>query len=78
MSKVFYNAIISECISERTEEKDYGCDHSLNRHEHILGARILLSIRNVEKSMPGSYLLMQPGAHTAETERDREIQRETV
>ena len=72
MSKVFYNAIISECISERTEEKDYGCDHSLNRHEHILGARILLSIRNVEKSMPGSYLLMQQGTHTAERERDRE------
>lgn len=77
MSK-FFTIYISECISERTEEKDYGCDHSLNRHEHILGARIFLSIRNVEKSMPGSYLLMQPGAHTAETERDREIQRETV
>ena len=76
--QIFYNAIVSECISERTEEKDYGCDHSLNRHEHILGVRILLSIRNVEKSMPGSYLLMQQGAHTAETETDREIQRETV
>ena len=25
--------------------------------------------------MSGSYLLMQQGAHTAETERDREIQR---
>ena len=74
MSK-FFTIFISECISERTEEKDYGCDHSLNRHEHILGARILLSIRNVEKSMSGSYLLMQQGAHTAERERDTERDR---
>ena len=62
-------------MSERTEEKDYGCDHSLNRHEHILGARILLSISSVEKSMPGSFLLMQQGAHTGERERQRDRER---
>ena len=76
--QIFYNAIISECISERTEEKDYGCDHSLNRHEHILGARILLTIRNVEKSMPGSYLLMQEGAHTGERDRQRDTERDCI
>ena len=41
----------------------------------FVGARILLSISNVEKSMPSSYLLMQQGAHTGERETERDTER---
>ena len=44
----------------------------------FVGARILLSISNVEKSMLGSYLLMQKGAHTGERDRQRDTERDHV
>ena len=73
----FYNAIISECISEHTEEKDCECDHSLNRHEHICRGQNPSEYKQCGK-VYAKQLSPNAARSTYRRERDRERYRETV